>query len=227
MPRRLKWVVTMSKPFLLQRAVTQVSSLFSSSSILFGREISAKRCMRGDRIRSSIALVTVMLNHCLLQKDGVISHIDMTTRKARPMPVSELARLAGLTYKTAHRCIRDLVELDLLVVEKQIKRKSLGGPLEVSVCVRKLTDRFWEMLGLLKKYRQAVAWAKQTAKYIFLYTFKRIKVKVREVATSSGASGTVASVAKMARNFWKQEPGCESQAIGRQLAKMKTGRARE
>lgn len=208
----------MSYPYLFQNAVSKLDQIFSSTSILFGRYISRQRSMRSDRIQNCIALLTVMVQHSLLQVGGMISHIDSQAHTARPMPVSEMARLANITTKTAHRCIKDLEELKLLVCEKQRKQKVEDGQIKVSVCIRRLSEKFWKMVGLLGAYRNAVNWAKRIPRYrVLLGAAKKIQLKIKQVVNKFAPGKKVESVGETINKWLNKIPKNKAQAAGRAM----------
>lgn len=173
-----------SLPIVIQKSLERFDSYLSSVHVAFGRSGDHQKAMRCDRRGNIGKLVGAMLLGCCLQHGGLICH--MSRFWARPMSLPELARLAGLTLITAARCMADLVDLEL-VESTQIKRKSLKtGQLEVSIGLRCFTDKFWEALGLLEKFKASVEWAKKNARRKLLFPFKSISRKIKDTAVKAG-----------------------------------------
>lgn len=173
-----------SLPFVIQDSLDRLLAFLTSPAVAFGRSGDRKRAMRSDRCDNIVKVVRVMLLGCSLQHDGLICRI--TRFWARPMSIPEIARLAGMTAITVARCIADLVDLELLE-SGQIKRKSLKtGQLEVSVGLRNFTDKFWESMGLLEKFKAAKEWAKKNGRRKLVLPFKSISRKVKETFAKAG-----------------------------------------
>lgn len=171
-------------PFVIQESLNRFIAYLESPEVVDGRSGDRKRSMRSDRRGNIVKVVRVMLLGSCLQHGGLICR--MSRFWARPMSIPEMARLAGMTVITVARCIADLVDLDLLE-SGQIKRKSLKtGQLEVSVGLRNFTDKFWEAMGLLEKFKAGVEWAKKNGRRKLELPFKGISQKVKETFSKAG-----------------------------------------
>lgn len=173
-----------SLPLVIQDSIRFVSAYLLSPAVIFGRSGDRKRGMRSDRRKNIEAVLCVLLRACSLQHGGIFCHF--TRFWVRPISIPEIAKYLGICTRTVARCLADLVDLDLIECQ-QIKRKNpLTGQLEVSVGLRKFTDKFWEAIGQLEKYRQAQEWALKNGRRKFLLPFKGISTKIKDTAKRAG-----------------------------------------
>lgn len=173
-----------SLPLVIQDSIRFISAYLLSPAVIFGRSGDRKRGMRSDRRENIEAVLCVLLRACSLQHGGIFCHF--TRFWVRPISIPEIAKYLGICTRTVARCLADLVDLGLIECQ-QIKRKNpLTGQLEVSVGLRKFTDKFWEAIGQLEKYRQAQEWARKNGRRKFLLPFKCISTKIKDTAKRAG-----------------------------------------
>ena len=151
---------------------------------MFGRSGDRKRGMRSDRRANIEAVLGVLLRSCCLQHKGVFCHFSRFW--VRPLSIPEMAKYLEICTKTVARCLADLADLGLIECH-QIKRKNpLTGQFEVSIGIRRFTDKFWEAIGQLEKYRQAEKWALEHGRRKFTCPFKAISLKIKETFQQAG-----------------------------------------
>ena len=181
-----------SLPLVLQDSLNFISSYLLSAAVVFGRSGDRKRGMRSDRRANIEAVLGVLLRSCSLQHNGIFCHF--TRFWVRPLSIPEIAKYLGICTKTVARCLADLVDLGLIEC-RQIKRKNpLTGQFEVSIGIRRFTDKFWKAIGQLEKYRQAEKWSLEHGRRKFTCPFKAISLKMKD--TAKNASSIVDDVIK-------------------------------
>lgn len=167
-----------SLPLVIQDSLNFISSYLLSTAVVFGRSGDRKRGMRSDRRANIEAVLGVLLRSCCLQHKGVFCHFSRFW--VRPLSIPEMAKYLEICTKTVSRCLADLADLGLIECH-QIKRKNpLTGQFEVSIGIRRFTDKFWEAIGQLEKYRQAEKWALENGRRKFRCPFKGISLKAKE-----------------------------------------------
>ena len=173
-----------SLPLVIQDSLNFISSYLLSTAVLFGRSGDRKRSMRSDRRANIEAVLEVLLRSCSLQHNGIFCHF--TRFWVRPLSIPEIAKYLGICTKTVARCLADLVDLGLIEC-KQIKRKNpLTGQFEVSIGIRRFTDKFWKAIGQLEKYKLAEKWALEHGRRKFICPFKAINLKTKETFQQAG-----------------------------------------
>lgn len=173
-----------SLPLVIQDSINFVSAYLLSKAVVFGRSGDRKRGMRSDRRQNIESVLCVLLRSCCLQHGGIFCHF--TRFWVRPISIPEIASYLNICARTVARCLADLVDLGLIECQ-QIKRKNpTTGQLEVSVGLRKFTNKFWEAIGQLEKYRQAQEWALKNGRRKFLLPFKSISTKIKDTAKRAG-----------------------------------------
>lgn len=172
-----------SLPIVLQSALSSLESFLSSHAVLYGRSGDNNKAMRSDRLKSLLAVVTVLLRGCCLQHEGTFCHIS--TLWARPLSLAEIACMAGVCSKTVSRCFDDLINLGFLESSQIKRRNPKTGKFEVSVGLRHFTEKFWAALGLLADYKKAVKWAKENAKRRLIVPFKTVSKKIKSAGVST------------------------------------------
>lgn len=172
-----------SLPLIIKDSLGFISAYLLSPAVMFGRSGISPRAMRSDRRGNLQKVLAVLIRGCCLQHDGIICHI--TRFWVRPLSISEIAKYVGICTRTVARCLADLVDLGLIECY-QIKRKNpITGQFEVSIGIRKFTDKFWTAIGQLEKYREAEKWAKKNGKRKFLCPFKQIGESIKQAAQSA------------------------------------------
>ena len=173
-----------SLPLVIQDSLNFISSYLLSTAVVFGRSGDRKRGMRSDRRANIEAVLCVLLRSCSLQHKGIFCHIARFW--VRPLSIPEMAKYLGLCAKTVARCLADLADLGLIECT-QIKRKNPStGQFEVSIGIRRFTDKFWKAIGQLEKYRQAEKWALENGRRKFTCPFKAVSLKVKETFQQAG-----------------------------------------
>lgn len=173
-----------SLPLVIQDSLNFISSYLLSAAVVFGRSGDRKRGMRSDRRANIEAVLGVLLRSCCLQHKGVFCHFSRFW--VRPLSIPEMAKYLEICTKTVARCLADLADLGLIECH-QIKRKNpLTGQFEVSIGIRRFTDKFWEAIGQLEKYRQAEKWALEHGRRKFTCPFKAISLKIKETFQQAG-----------------------------------------
>ena len=173
-----------SLPLVIQDSLNFISSYLLSTAVMFGRSGDRKRGMRSDRRANIEAVLGVLLRSCCLQHKGVFCHFSRFW--VRPLSIPEMAKYLEICTKTVARCLADLADLGLIECH-QIKRKNpLTGQFEVSIGIRRFTDKFWEAIGQLEKYRQAEKWALEHGRRKFTCPFKAISLKIKETFQQAG-----------------------------------------
>lgn len=171
-----------SLPLIIKDSLGFISAYLLSPAVMFGRSGKSSRAMRSDRRSNLQAVLAVLIRGCCLQHDGIICHI--TRHWVRPLSIPEIAAYVGVCARTVARCMADLVDLGLIECS-QIKRKNpITGQIEVSIGIRRFTDKFWEAIGQLEKYKEAEKWAKKNGKRKFLCPFKQIGATIKQAAQS-------------------------------------------
>lgn len=172
-----------SLPLIIQDSLGFISAYLLSPAVMFGRSGKSPRAMRSDRRGNLQKVLAVLIRGCCLQHGGIICH--MTRFWVRPLSIPEIAAYVGVCARTVARCLADLVDLGLIECH-QIKRKNpITGQIEVSIGIRKFTNKFWEAIGQLEKYRQAEKWAKKNGRRRFLCPFKQIGATIKQAAQSA------------------------------------------
>lgn len=173
-----------SLPFVIQDSIRFVAAYLLTPAVSFGRSGNRKRGMRSDRRKNIELVLIVLLRACSLQHNGIFCHF--TRFWVRPLSIPEIAKYLGICAKTVARCLADLVDLGLIECH-QIKRKNpTTGQFEVSIGIRRFTDKFWEAIGQLEKYRQAEKWALEHGRRKFLCPYKAISLKVKDTFKQAG-----------------------------------------
>ena len=173
-----------SLPLVIQDSLNFISSYLLSAAVVFGRSGDRKRGMRSDRRANIEAVLGVLLRSCCLQHKGVFCHFSRFW--VRPLSIPEMAKYLEICTKTVARCLADLADLGLIECH-QIKRKNpLTGQFEVSIGIRRFTDKFWEAIGQLEKYRQAEKWALEHGRRKFTCPFKAVSLKMKESFKQAG-----------------------------------------
>lgn len=173
-----------SLPLIIQNSINFVAAYLLSPAVIFGRSGDRKRGMRSDRRKNLEAVLCVLLRSCSLQHNGIFCHF--TRFWVRPISIPEMAAYLGICARTVARCLADLVDLGLIEC-KQIKRKNpVTGQFEVSIGIRRFTDKFWEAIGQLEKYRQAEKWALKHGRRKFICPFKAISLKIKNTVQQAG-----------------------------------------
>ena len=172
-----------SLPLVIQDSLKFISSYLLSTAVAFGRSGDHQRRMRSDRRANIEAILGVLLRSCCLQHKGIFCHF--TRFWVRPLSIPEISQYIGVCTKTVARCLADLVDLGLIECN-QIKRKNqLTGQFEVSIGIRRFTDKFWTAIGQLEKYRQAEKWALEHGRRKFLCPFKQISLGIKQTTQSA------------------------------------------
>lgn len=172
-------MAVVSLPLIIQNSIIFVSAYLLSPAVIFGRSGNRKRGMRSDRRKNLEAVLCVLLRSCCLQHKGVFCHF--TRFWVRPISIPEIAKYLGICTRTVSRCLADLVDLGLIEC-KQIKRKNpITMQFEVSIGLRRFTDKFWKAIGQLEKYRQATKWAVENGKRRFTCPFKVVSLKTKKI----------------------------------------------
>lgn len=175
--------LTSALPLVIQDSLKFISSYLLSAAVVFGRSGNHQRGMREDRRLNIEAVLGVLLRSCCLQHKGIFCHFSRFW--VRPISIPEIAQYIGVCTKTVARCLADLVDLGLIECS-QIKRKNpLTGQFEVSIGIRRFTDKFWEAIGQLEKYKQAEKWALRNGRRKFLCPFKQISLQIKQTAQSA------------------------------------------
>lgn len=173
-----------SLPLVIQNSIRFVTTYLLSPAVIFGRSGDRKRGMRSDRRENIEAVLCVLLRACSFQHKGIFCHF--TRFWVRPLSIPEIAKYLDICTRTVARCLADLVDLGLIECQ-QIKRKNpLTGQFEVSIGIRRFTDKFWEAIGQLEKYRQAEKWALENGKRKFFCPFKAISLKMKNTVKQAG-----------------------------------------
>lgn len=174
-----------SLPLVIQDSIRFVTAYLLTPAVIFGRSGDRKRGMRSDRRENIEAVLCVLLRACSLQHNGVFCHF--TRFWVRPLSIPEIAKYLDICARTVARCLANLVDLGLIEC-KQIKRKNpVTGQFEVSIGIRRFTDKFWKAIGQLEKYRQAEKWALEHGRRKFLCPFKTISIKMKNTVKQAGA----------------------------------------
>lgn len=169
--------MTASRPILIQDALSLLSSYLTSHAVTFGRSGERQRAMRSDRRNNLLGVAAAMLRGCSLQHDGVICHFSGLW--VRPMTIPEIATLAKICPKTVTRCLADLMDLELIEC-KQIKRRNpKTGIIEVSIGIRRFTEKFWKALGLWDLFKKSCQWAKENGNRRLIMGFKSVSIKIK------------------------------------------------
>ena len=177
-------MATNALPLVLRLALDLFSSYLASHAVVFGRSGARHRAMRSDRRNNILGVATVLLRGCSLQYKGLSCHYSGLW--VRPLTISEIATLAKICRKTVSRCLADLVDLGLIECY-QIKRKNpKTGHLEVSIGIRRFTEKFWKAIGLWDFYQKSCRWAEKNGKRQVIIPFKKISLKVKETYASTG-----------------------------------------
>lgn len=172
-----------SLPLIIQDSLNFISAYLLSPAVMFGRSGKSPRAMRSDRRGNLQKVLAVLIRGCCLQHGGIICH--MTRFWVRPLSIPEIAAYVGVCARTVARCMADLVDLGLIECS-QIKRKNpITGQIEVSIGIRRFTDKFWEAIGQLEKYKEAEKWAKKNGKRKFLCPFKQVGATIKQAAQSA------------------------------------------
>lgn len=181
-----------SLPIVLQSCLNVLAFYLSSPDVRFGRSGKRLRGMRSDRRNNILAVAAVLIRSCCLQHGGVFCRIEKGW--ARLISIPEMAARAGIVTRTVSRCLADLVDLGLIEC-KQIKRKNpITGQLEVSVGIRRFTNKFWKMVNLAKLFDDSIKWAKENGKRRLIVPFKKISLKLKK--TYQGVDQLVKSFMK-------------------------------
>lgn len=176
-------------PFLLQNALLLVPAFLNS---IRRSRPGLIRAMRQERYESLLILLPVLLMSVSLQHMGAICRINGAW--VRPLTVDEMVELTGLSKACVNRCLAFLRECGF-IYGSQIKRKNPAtGRFEVSPGLRFFTQKFWDALGLKRKFESSIEWAKNHCKRKFLMPFKGITLKVK--STFSSAKDTLQTVLK-------------------------------
>lgn len=169
-------MVAISLPIVLQNALALLVPFLTSHAVKYGRSGERHRAMRSDRANNILTVVTAMLRGCSLQHGGVICHFSGLW--VRPLTIAEIATLAQICPKTVSRCIADLVDLGLIECT-QIKRKNpRTGLFEVSIGIRKFTEKFWKAIELWDLFVKSCQWAKEHGRRRLIMPFKVVSLKI-------------------------------------------------
>lgn len=178
-------MATNALPIVLQTALSLLSAYLASHAVVFGRSGARHRGMRSDRRNNILGVAVALLRGCSLQYKGLSCHYSGIW--VRPLTISEIATLAKICPKTVSRCLADLVDLGLIECY-QIKRKNpKTGQLEVSMGIRRFTEKFWKAIGLWDFYQKSCRWAEKNGKRRIDIPFKKISLKVKESFSSAGS----------------------------------------
>lgn len=169
-PRQVKF------PQILQSALSRLEYLIDSPLLLRGRSRHIK-AMYPARREAIEVLLRVMIQHACLAFDGAVLAIGKSGQ-ARPLVVSEMARMAGIGEKRAKRAFADMRELGLISSSQQIRRQGPAG-LEVSPVLRQLTSLFWKALSLWSQFVEAVKYSAKNTKLRIILPFKNIVSSIK------------------------------------------------
>ena len=172
-------------PLVLQTALTFLTSYLSSHAVVFGRSGARQRGMRSDRRNHILGVAVVLLRACSLQYKGLSCHYSGLW--VRPLTISEIATLAKICRKTVSRCLADLVDLGLIECYQIKRRNPKTGQLEVSIGIRRFTEKFWKAIGLWDFYQKSCTWAEKNGKRQVVIPFKKISLKVKEKFSSASS----------------------------------------
>lgn len=101
------------------------------------------------------------------------------------MSIAEIATLTGVCSKTVGNCISDMIDLGLIECSQIKRRNKETGRLEVSIGIRRFTDKFWRALGLYDLYKKSVDWAKKEARRKLLMPFKSVSCKAKQAVSTA------------------------------------------
>lgn len=161
-------------PLVLRLAHERISRLMQSRAVKYGRK-RGNQAMRSDHAENVARVIACNLRSCCLAKNGAFLVMDKDDpyMNARVLTVPDVEYFTGgMCEKTIDRAYKTLFELGLQTKSRQIKRRTADG-IEVSPVVRSFTPKFWEILGLLGMYLEALKDALHNVKVRF--TFKLIK----------------------------------------------------
>ena len=178
-------MATIALPLVLRIALDLLSGYLSSHAVVFGRSGARHRGMRSDRRNNILGVAVVLLRACSLQYKGLTCHYSGLWM--RPLTIMEIATLAQICRKTVSRCLADLVDLGLIECYQIKRRNPKTGQLEVSIGIRRFTEKFWKAIGLWDLYQKSCRWAEKNGKRKIVIPFKKISLKVKETYSSSGS----------------------------------------
>lgn len=177
-------MVSVSLPLIIQNALTLLVPFLTSHAVKYGRSGERHRAMRCDRANNILGVAIAMLRGCSLQHGGVICHFSGIW--VRPLTIAEIATLAQICPKTVSRCIADMVDLGLIECT-QIKRKNpRTGQFEVSIGIRKFTEKFWKAIALWDLFVKSCQWAKEHGRRRLIMPFKGISLKIKNTVKTAG-----------------------------------------
>lgn len=172
-----------SLPLVIQDSLKFVAAYLLTPSVIFGRSGNRHRGMRSDRRINIEAVLCVLLRSCCLQHKGIFCHF--TRFWVRPLSIPEIAKYLGICARTVSRCLSDLVDLGLIECRQIKRRNPVTGVFEVSIGIRRFTNKFWEAIGQLEKYKQAEEWAMRNGRRKLLFPFKQISLRIKQTAQSA------------------------------------------
>jgi len=135
-------------PLVLSKALERVDSL--KKCFRFTRS----RTIRSDFWRAVLQVLSVLVKHSALVCGGACLSMVKAGHSGVYIPctVDYLTQETGLNSRTVERVLKELCSMKFLQAEKQ-QRLFLGaGRWRVYACIRKLTARFWDSLGLLQMF---------------------------------------------------------------------------
>lgn len=151
---------------LLDRITTHPDLIYSSERL---------RAMRPERRDSIQAVLQVFCRHANLQENGTVVLVFDNGQQAVPMTIEKVAELAKITKRNCERVFVDLKNAGFIETSQQVIHRENGKiGLLVSTTIKRLSLKFWRVLGLSLLYKQCVDYAKKHGKIILRPSFFRV-----------------------------------------------------
>lgn len=159
-------------PLLLRLAEMYLPTLGKSPDLLYadGRW----KAMKCDYLERVMLVMRFLLGVICLQFQGLFCVIHRN-RRARPITVAEIAKGTKLPMRVVERILHDLKAAGFIEVRRQRIGCCKDASLLVAPCVRFFTDAFWEAMGLLRLFKDAVAYAWRHGRLRFILPKTRIR----------------------------------------------------
>lgn len=109
---------------------------------------------RRDYAGNVARLLTVALRHTSIQHDGAWVSLIPNSRMCRQLTLPQVARESGLSLATVERIVAELGRLGWMEQGRQALR-TINGCLSVTGVLRRLTAKFWALLGLGSAFAHA------------------------------------------------------------------------
>jgi len=154
-------------PSVIRFALDRIERLFSHRAIVRPHDYRI-RDLRSDFKENLTSVLKFLISTTCLAREGTLATVKHKTGRvgvASPITISQICQATHMKKKTVDRCMAFLKSLDLIAVTKQEKQMAPDGEgIIVSSVFRRLTERFWKMLGLLDQYKSDVAHCKKAQK---------------------------------------------------------------